>query len=240
MASTSSSSSLSLEFGLFIGGEQLFENPLFEEHLMVERDRTLKKLAAPDLNQQPLCITYPNLEGSFELKSGLIHLLPNFHGLAGEDPYKHLKEFHVVCSSFKPQGVSEEHVKLRAFPFSLKDKAKSWLLDLPAGSVRTWNKLVKVFLEKFFTASRAANIRKEICGIRQFTGETLHEYWERFNQLFAICPHHKIPDQLLIQYFDEGLQPMNRTMIDAASGGALVNKTPAVARQLIHKMAKNS
>ncbi|RDY06734.1 putative mitochondrial protein, partial [Mucuna pruriens] len=30
---------------------------------------------------------------SYELKSGLIHLLPKFHGLAGEDPHKHLKEF---------------------------------------------------------------------------------------------------------------------------------------------------
>ncbi|XP_027152320.1 uncharacterized protein LOC113752407 [Coffea eugenioides] len=58
-------------------------------------ERTLRELAAPDLNQQPLCITYPTLEVAFELKSGLIHLLPSFHGLPGEDPHKHLKEFHV-------------------------------------------------------------------------------------------------------------------------------------------------
>ncbi|KAL2232425.1 UNVERIFIED_CONTAM: hypothetical protein Sindi_1422500 [Sesamum indicum] len=36
-----------------------------------------------DLNQQPLCIEYPNLDVDFELKSGLIHLLPIFRGLAG-------------------------------------------------------------------------------------------------------------------------------------------------------------
>ncbi|RDX82862.1 hypothetical protein CR513_36296, partial [Mucuna pruriens] len=35
------------------------------------------------------------------------------------------------------------------------------------------------FLENFFLASQTASIRKEICGIRQHTGETLHEYWER-------------------------------------------------------------
>ncbi|RDX72945.1 hypothetical protein CR513_47507, partial [Mucuna pruriens] len=29
-----------------------------------------------------------------ELKSKLIHLLRKFHGLAGEDPHKRLKEFH--------------------------------------------------------------------------------------------------------------------------------------------------
>ena len=67
---------------------------------MAVPERTLKELAAPAVNQQPLYITYPNLEGTFELKSRLIHLLSHFHGLAGENPYKHLKEFHVVCSSF--------------------------------------------------------------------------------------------------------------------------------------------
>ncbi|RDX83926.1 hypothetical protein CR513_35102, partial [Mucuna pruriens] len=50
----------------------------------------------------------------------------------------------------------------------------------------------RMFLEKFFPASRTATIRKEICGIRQHSGETLHEYWERFNKLCATCPHHQI------------------------------------------------
>ena len=71
-------------------------------------NQTLKELAAPDLNQQPLCIEFPNLDVAFELKSGLIHLLPTFLGLAGEDPHKHLKKFHVVCLSMKPAGIHEE------------------------------------------------------------------------------------------------------------------------------------
>ena len=63
-----------------------------EEEEVMAGIRTLKELAAPDLNQQPLCITFPTLDATitFELKSGLIHLLPTFHGLAGEDPHKHL------------------------------------------------------------------------------------------------------------------------------------------------------
>ncbi|KAI9087143.1 hypothetical protein K1719_030907 [Acacia pycnantha] len=56
---------------------------------------TLKELGAPDVNYQPLCIQYPDLAANFELKSGLIHLLPKFHGLVGECPIKHLKEFHI-------------------------------------------------------------------------------------------------------------------------------------------------
>ena len=138
----------------------------------------MKELAALYLNQQPLCITFPTLDATttFELKSGLIHLVPTFHGLAGEDPYKHLKELHVVCTSMKSTGVTGDQIKLRAFPFSLKDSAKDCLYYLPSESIKTWNEMKKLFLEKYFLASRVPNIRKEICGVRQHNRESLHEY----------------------------------------------------------------
>ena len=96
------------------------------------------------------------------------------------------------------------------------------------------------FLEKLFLASRTAIIKKEISGIRQMQGETLYEYWERFNKLRSTCPNHHINEQLLIQYFYEGLLPMERSMIDAACGGALMDKTPEAARNLISNMVENS
>ncbi|XP_062114092.1 uncharacterized protein LOC133825120 [Humulus lupulus] len=164
------------------------------------QQRTLKELAAPNLDQQPLCIQYPPLDVNFEQKSGLIHLLPSFHGLPGEDPNKHLKEFHIVCSSMKLAAVTEEQIKLRAFPFSLKDAAKEWLYYLPPGTIKTWNGMKTMFLERYFPASKVGSIRKEICG----------------------------------------LQSLDRSMIDAASGGALVDKTSAAARSLISIMAANS
>ncbi|KAL0339335.1 UNVERIFIED_CONTAM: hypothetical protein Sangu_1455600, partial [Sesamum angustifolium] len=182
-----------------------------EEVMAIVPERTINDMTSPDLNQQPLCIEYPDLE-----------------------------EFHVVCSGMRPQGVTEEQIKLRAFPFSLADQAKDWLYFLPSGSVTTWNDLKRRFLEKYFPASRATTIRKEISGIRQFAGESLFEYWGRFNELVKSCPHHQIPDHLLIQYFYEGLSSMDRKLIDAASGGALFNKTPTEARNLISIMASNT
>ena len=104
--------------------------------MALARNQTLKELAAPTLDQQSLCIDMPHLEVAFELKFEMIHLLPTFHGLTGEDPNKHLKEFHVLCSSMKPIGISVEQVKLRAFPFSLVDKAKEWLYYLPSGPLQ--------------------------------------------------------------------------------------------------------
>ncbi|RDY10530.1 hypothetical protein CR513_04931, partial [Mucuna pruriens] len=128
---------------------------------------------------------------------------------------------------------------MKAFPFSLDGAAKDWLYLQPV-LFNTWGDMKCMFVEKFFPASRTATIRKEICGIRQDSGETLHEYWERFNKLCATCPHYQISEQLLTQYFYEGLMTMDRSMIDAASGGALMDKTPAIARHLISNMASNT
>ncbi|XP_021629666.1 uncharacterized protein LOC110627626 [Manihot esculenta] len=189
---------------------------------------------------QPLCFVYPALNAPLELKSGLIHLLPIFRGIEREDPHRHLKEFHVVCSSMRPQGVTEEQIKLRAFPFSLADNAKDWLYYLPPGSVTTWGEMVKLFLDQFFPASRASAIRREISGIKQKETETLHDYWERFKRLCASSPRHEISDKQLMLHFYEGLTTMERRMIDAASGGAIRKRTPREARELISTMAANS
>ncbi|RDY05194.1 hypothetical protein CR513_10976, partial [Mucuna pruriens] len=91
---------------------------------MENNDRTLKELATPDYPQ-------PEPAQIYELKSGLIHLLPKFHDLAREDPHKHLKEFHVVCSTMRPQGIVEDYIKMKAIPFSLDGAAKDWLYLQP-------------------------------------------------------------------------------------------------------------
>ncbi|RDX96606.1 hypothetical protein CR513_20703, partial [Mucuna pruriens] len=136
---------------------------------MENNDRTLKELATS------WCIQYPQLEPTqtYELKFGLIHLLLKFHGLAREDPPKHLKELHVVCSTMRPQGILEDYIKLKAFPFSLDGVVKDWLY-LQSILFNTWGDMKHMFLEKFFPASIITTIRKEICAIRQHSGETLH------------------------------------------------------------------
>ncbi|GMJ04675.1 hypothetical protein HRI_004136700 [Hibiscus trionum] len=207
---------------------------------MGDENQTIRQLnEAPD-GQQPMCITFPNGETPFVLKTGLIHLLPTFHGLPTENPHKHLKEFHMVCLSTKPQGVSDDQIKLRAFPFSLSDIAKDWLFDLPPNSVTTWTDMAKLFLDRFFPAAKASEIRRSILSIQQREAESLYEYWERFKKLCANCPQHGLSEQTLLQYFYEGLTPMDMKVIDAAGGGALVNMTPTAAKTLISTMAANS
>jgi len=115
-------------------------NPNFE----IMDQRTLRELAAPDVSIQIMCIQYPDMDVKCELKYGLIHL----------HPHKHLKEFHTLCTPMKPTRVSEEHIKLKTFLFSLQDAAKDWIYYLPTRLVTSWEGLKRVFLEKSFLTSR--------------------------------------------------------------------------------------
>ena len=71
----------------------------------------------------------------------MISLLPKFHGLDSENPYLQFKEFEKVCSTFYDQSCNEETIRLKLFPFSLKDREKTWLNSLRPRSIGTWQEM---------------------------------------------------------------------------------------------------
>ncbi|KAM2921806.1 hypothetical protein COP2_043494 [Malus domestica] len=216
-----------------------------KEEVMAADNRTIKELSASGLtNAAPLCIQYPaaalGKTDEFELKSSLLHHIPKYHGLSMEEPNKHLKEFEVVCSSMTPINVDGNILMMKAFPFSLLERAKDWLYELAPGTVTSWDSMKRAFLEKFFPTSRVILLRKRISGIQQDQGESFPSYYERFKSLVASCPQHQMKEELLLQYFYEGLLSMERQMLDASAGGALVDKTPEAAKVLIANRAHNA
>jgi len=85
---------------------------------------TLWELVAPNLETRPMSITYAVSDKPLKLNSGFINLLPKFHGLAGEDTHRHISEFFITCSAMVPEGIPEDQIRLRAFPFSLLGNAE--------------------------------------------------------------------------------------------------------------------
>ncbi|BBN69371.1 hypothetical protein Prudu_910S000300 [Prunus dulcis] len=137
--------------------------------LIVQPRKPLREFSIPKVTDQPSCIVYPQLTvDRFELKSGMIHLLPTYYGNTTEDPYMHIKQFFEICAIKTSKfNLDDEQIKMRLFPFSLKDKAKSWLYSLPNASIHTWEELSNKFLQKFFPAQKTNKIRKEILGFTQ-------------------------------------------------------------------------
>ena len=54
----------------------------------------------------------------------LVPLLPTFHGMENENSYTHIQDFEEVCTTFKDGVFDMDLFKLKAFPLTLKDKAK--------------------------------------------------------------------------------------------------------------------
>ena len=81
-------------------------------------------------------------------------MLPSFYGLANEDPYNHLNEFLKIYSTVKIQNFSDDALRLKLFPFSLKDKAKYWLNYLNTVTISIWDQLQREFLKKYFPIGR--------------------------------------------------------------------------------------
>ena len=50
-----------------------------------------------------------------------------FFRMTNEDPNDHIAEFLEIYNTIKFNSVTEDALRLRLFPFSLKDKAKVWL-----------------------------------------------------------------------------------------------------------------
>ena len=93
--------------------------------------RPLDDYARPVYNQGLSSVRPPPIAANnFELKQGLLQTLQNycvFRGKPSEDPNTHLMDFDQIMNTFQYNGVSQDAVYLRTFPFTLKDNAKHWL-----------------------------------------------------------------------------------------------------------------
>ena len=137
-------------------------------------------------------------------------------------------------------GVDHDVIKLKLFPFSLRDKARSWFHNLMPGSINRWGELVEVFLTKFFPPQLTSQLRAEITQFRQGDQETLYDVWDRFRELLRKCPQHGYELSAQVQTFYNGLNHSTRALVDATCGGSITTKTMREANQLFDELAKNN
>ena len=66
---------------------------------------------------------------SYEIKAALLNLVmkEQFSGNYNEDAAAHLNTFVELCDMQKTKDVDNDIIKLKLFPFSLRDRAKEWL-----------------------------------------------------------------------------------------------------------------
>ena len=120
--------------------KQRRENQLNLNNMAQPKRRTLGDFAMSDISGSFKGIMAPAIaKNNFEIKPSIIQMVQNnqFGGLQGKDPYAHILTFLNVCATFKINGVTDDAISLRLFPFSVSDKVQLWLASLPNESITT-------------------------------------------------------------------------------------------------------
>ena len=142
----------------------------------------------PPRVSSPSCIVPPTED--VNVRPYLVPLLLTFHGLENENPYTHIREFEEVCMTFKEGVTDMELLKLKAFPLTLKDKAKIGLNSLRPRTIRNWGDMQAEFLKKFFSTHKTNSLKREIYTFTALENEKFYQCWERYLKIISAFPHH--------------------------------------------------
>ena len=79
-----------------------------------------------------------------------------------------------------------------------------------------------------------------ITSFTQNNRETLYQYWDRFKQLFNICPHHGFKIWRLVTYFYGGLTPQSRQVVEIMCNCEFMDKNLEDALDYLNQLAENA
>jgi hypothetical protein len=102
-------------------------------------------------------IAPPAPEANFyEIKHALLNLVmkEQFSGASSDDAAAHLNNFVELCEMQKYKDVDGDIIKLKLFLFSLRGRAKDWLLSLPRNSIDYWDKCKDAFIGKYYPPAK--------------------------------------------------------------------------------------
>src|SRR3954469_19390378 len=177
---------------------------------------------------------------SYEIKPALLNLVmkDQFSG-AGDDAALHLNNFIEICDMQKYKEVDGDIVKLKLFPFSLRDEAKIWFQSLPRNSIDSWDKCKDAFIGKYYPPAKIIQLRSNIMNFRQLDNEHDAQAWERMKYLVKNCPTHGLTTWMVIQTFYAGLNFTSRNLLDSVVGGTFMSTTLGAATKLLDEMMLN-
>ena len=130
-------------------------DPEIERTFRSQRKKKVLAMADREQNAQPRTLkdyVRPIVNDNY----ALINMVQQaqFSGSPLDDPNIHLAMFLEICDTVKMNGVTKDTIRLRLFPFTLRDKARGWLQSLQPGSITSWQDMAEKFLTKFFSTCK--------------------------------------------------------------------------------------
>ena len=133
-----------------------------------------------------------------------------------------------------------DFLKLKAFPLTLKDKAKIWLNSLRPRTIRNWAELQAEFLKKFFSTTKTNSLKRQIYTYSAYDNEMFYQCWERFMETINACPHHGFDTWMLVNHFYDGMSPAMKQLLETMCGGDFLSKHPDEAMDFLNYVVETS
>ncbi|XP_009625237.2 uncharacterized protein [Nicotiana tomentosiformis] len=140
----------------------------------------------------------------------------------------------------KQNHVSDDALRLRVFNYYLTGEVRQWIQNLPPNAIHTWPEFVRAFLAKWLPKSKKSELRDKIFFFKQLPREHLFEEWDSFNIYLVRSPNDGFPDNIQLEKFYMGLDPMNQSISKNATDGSFMDKTFARVTQILDKMAEHN
>ncbi|KAI3816887.1 hypothetical protein L1987_10672 [Smallanthus sonchifolius] len=168
-------------------------------------------------------ITIPPIanENSWQIPSYIMTAISNtcqFHSRDDEDAPAYIARLTRILGMFQLQGATNDAIFLQIFPFTLADRAATWLDSQPTGTYTTWATLRDGFLKKYFPPAKASRLRDQIHSFRMEPDESYYLAWERFQNLLARFSQHGLSDWALVEKFYNGLNYDTKAHFDTSAG----------------------
>ncbi|KAM1523365.1 hypothetical protein ACFX10_013401 [Malus domestica] len=107
-----------------------------ENKMALVQNETMGDLDIPTILQSKSSIVLPVVVRNYELKNKHFNMMPSFHGISIKDPLAHIRDiFNLVSNMALTEGVIKEHLRMKVFPYTMKDKVKTWLNSLKPGTL---------------------------------------------------------------------------------------------------------
>jgi hypothetical protein len=103
-------------------------------------------------------------------------------------------------------NVQHEDVVCRIFPYTFENSASTWYFNLPVGSITSWTKFQKDFLDKFVEETTTGALMAELFAATMSSKERVKD----FNQIFTTIlnkfqPEAKPTQELQIEVYANAL-----------------------------------
>ncbi|XP_047941973.1 uncharacterized protein LOC125188913 [Salvia hispanica] len=159
---------------------------------------------------------------------------------ATEDANHHLSKFVEIANTLKLNGVDDDAIRVRLFPFSLTDSAKEWFECMPIEKVSTWKDIVAAFLDKYYPPGTILKLKSEIFQFIQGHDKPLYEAFARFKALLRKCPNHGFTVDHQVGILYNGFNEKICVMLDSGANGGFLRKSGEEAMAVIEEFATNS